>query len=137
MSASPLIRLDAETIEAIAGQTAARVMEMLQGQARSHDLVDAARLAQALGVSRDTVYAHVTELGGRRIGAGPRGRLRFDLDAALERWTCRSVGDGSPGSETPAQGEKASARPRRRAGSREELLPIRGPSPIPPARERR
>jgi len=130
VSASPLIRLDAETIEAIAGQTAARVMEMLQGQARSHDLVDAARLAQALGVSRDTVYAHVTELGGRRIGAGPRGRLRFDLDAALERWTCRSVGERSPSGKAPAQARTPPARRRRPAGSGEQLLPIRGPSPI-------
>jgi hypothetical protein len=135
VSASPLIRLDAETIEAIAGQTAARVMEMLQGQARSHDLVDAARLAQALGVSRDTVYAHVTELGGRRIGAGPRGRLRFDLDAALERWTCRSVGDGSPRGESPAQAPTPPARGRRPTGSSEQLLPIRGPSPITTAPE--
>jgi len=46
-------------------------------------LVDAATLARELGVSRDYVYDHRDELGGRRIGDGERPRLRFDLGEAL------------------------------------------------------
>jgi hypothetical protein len=49
-------------------------------------MVDAATLAAELGVSRDFVYAHASELGGKRLGGGPRGRLRFDLAQALARW---------------------------------------------------
>jgi hypothetical protein len=41
-------------------------------------LVDAATLAQQLGVSRTTIYEHARELGATRIGTGERGRLRFD-----------------------------------------------------------
>jgi hypothetical protein len=63
----------------------------------------------ALNVSRDTVYAHVERLGGRRIGNGPRGRLRFDLDRALKAWTTSCVGrQGVTGGETArACGESA------------------------------
>jgi hypothetical protein len=41
-------------------------------------LVDAATLAEQLGVSRATIYEHAQELGAVRVGAGVRGRLRFD-----------------------------------------------------------
>jgi len=42
-------------------------------------LVDAATLAEHLGLSRDTVYRRADELGVIRIG----GRLRFDLERAV------------------------------------------------------
>jgi len=40
-------------------------------------LVDAASVAEHLGVSRDYVYEHADDLGARRLGSGPRARLRF------------------------------------------------------------
>ncbi len=52
--------------------------------------VDAATIAERLGVSRDYVYSRADELGGRRLGAGPKARLRFrieDVDAWLTRST--------------------------------------------------
>src|SRR5262245_8249957 len=52
-------------------------------------LVDAQAVADYLAVDRDWVYTHAAELGARRLGAGPRARLRFSLaevDALLS--TC-------------------------------------------------
>lgn len=89
-------------------------------------LVDAATLATALGVSRDFVYAHASELGGERIGSGPRGRLRFDFDRALAAWTTCSRSKGSPTPNPPAPTDDPARRGRQRMGSRPELLPIRG-----------
>lgn len=57
-------------------------------------LVDAATLAQALGVDRRWVYAHAKQLGGIRLG-GPQGRLRFDLARLGEKL--------DPASPYPAQ----------------------------------
>jgi hypothetical protein len=75
------VSLDEQDIERIA----VRVVELLRGEnAPSHQrgqrLVDAAQLAVILGVERDWVYAHARQLGAVRLG-GPRGRLRFDVNA--------------------------------------------------------
>ncbi len=72
--------------QALANAVADRVAYLLSSQPRHVDLVDAAAVANALNVSRDWVYAHAAELGGRRIGQGNRGRLRFDLDYVLDTW---------------------------------------------------
>jgi hypothetical protein len=90
-------------------------------------LVDAQTLARALGCSRDCVYAHADELGGQRIGAGPRGRLRFDLNQALAAWTFRSESERSRKREVPAQTQVPRRTGPRRTGSDPKLLPIRGP----------
>lgn len=39
--------------------------------------LDATQVARRLGVSRDWVYEHASELGASRIGSGSRPRLRF------------------------------------------------------------
>jgi len=88
-------------------------------------LVDARELAAKLHVSRDTIYEHAHELGGERIGSGPRGRLRFDLDRALEAWTSRSGSKESQEPQTPAPASDPVRRRRKRLGSSPELLPIR------------
>lgn len=41
--------------------------------------LDAQQVAKQLGVSREWVYEHADELGARRIGNGPRPRLRFPV----------------------------------------------------------
>lgn len=78
------MKLDDEDIQRIAE----RIVELLGERERKSPveraadapagLVDAATLAQALGVDRDWVYAHAKQLGAIRLG-GPQGRLRFDL----------------------------------------------------------
>jgi hypothetical protein len=123
------VTIDPDTINAIAERAARRTVELLQqsrsGESMPH-LVDAATLARALGVSRDCVYAHASELGGERIGAGPRGRLRFDLDQALAAWTSRSISKESQGPESRSVVRGSTHRRRRPLGSGPELLPIRG-----------
>lgn len=71
--------LDRDDIEAIAH----RVVELLGDRSATGAVryVDAAQLADALGVQRDWVYAHAARLGAIRLG-GPRGRMRFDLHHA-------------------------------------------------------
>jgi hypothetical protein len=99
---------------------AEHVAHLLHGKPRVR-LVDAATLAVELGVSRDFIYTHASELGGERIGDGPRGRLRFDLDQALAAWASRSAGKGPQGPPAPA-----STRGRRRqAVGNARLLPVR------------
>lgn len=89
-------------------------------------LVDARGVADAIGMSAAWVREHAAELGGRRMGDGPRGRWRFDLDVALQAWAARSAGERSlSGDPLPAQ----ALSPRRAtlSGTNVELLPIRAP----------
>jgi hypothetical protein len=110
---------------ALADAIAERVVCLLDSTPR-YGLVDAATVAAALGVSRDCVYAHAGELGAQRIGSGPRGRLRFDLDQALSAWTSRSISKESQAPQTPAATGGMSSGRRQRLGSSPALLPIKG-----------
>jgi hypothetical protein len=76
-------------IEAIAEATAARLAEIVSAAPGTFALVDARQLARDLGVSLDYVYAHATELGAMRLGAGPKARIRFDLDRARQALEAR------------------------------------------------
>jgi hypothetical protein len=100
-----------------------RFIELQRAQPAS-TLVDARALAHALGVSRETIYAHAATLGGRRVGDGPRGRLRFDRESSLRAWSSRSSGE-SPETIQPGTAGRTTRRDRQRAGSSAELLPIR------------
>lgn len=110
----------------LADVIAERVSELLRVEPTHRQLVDAATVAAALGVSRDCVYAHAAELGGERIGNGPRGRLRFDLDRALAAWTSRCHSKESHRSELPVPASHSASRQRQRVGSSAGLLPIKG-----------
>jgi hypothetical protein len=142
---SPLVTLDPWSVERVAQRVNELVLANLieMGLDRSGErsaksttdpptqrLVDAQTVARALGVSRDCVYAHAAELGGQRIGDGPRGRLRFDLDRALEAWTSRPHSEESQEPETPAVPRRSAQRSRKRMGSGPALLPVKGP-PVP------
>jgi hypothetical protein len=93
---------------------------------RTGGLVDAATVAEYLAVERSWVYEHAAELRARRLGLGPKARLRFsleDVDRALT--TCVS----NKGSETDASPAPTPLRRRRRSsglGTSVDLLPIRG-----------
>lgn len=123
-----IVRLTDEQIERLADSIGERLCEAQQVR-----LVDAATLAQELGVSRDFVYAHACDLGGERIGAGPRGRLRFDRDRALSAWA------GRPTKTAPHPGRRSrstcdSVARRRRSNHQVGLLPVR--PGVPPGRVR-
>jgi hypothetical protein len=98
-----------EQLDELAGLVAARIRA--DATPAPAELVDAATLAHTLGVSRDTVYAHADELGGRRVGDGDRPRLRFNLDEALAAWQ-------------PLSAPMRSAPRRRSSNGRSNLLPV-------------
>jgi hypothetical protein len=84
--------------------------------------VAAAAVAQHLGVDVSYVYAHAGELGARRLGTGPKARLRFRLDlvdSALIPPRC--------GADSAGQPRRANPRPRRTSSRSTPLLPIRAP----------
>jgi hypothetical protein len=116
--------VSSEEIDALAAAVAERVVERLRDEAvppsEPTALLDARALAARLGVSTGFVYSRSAELGAVRLGNGPKARLRFDLERALE-----AHASGVPGCTAPATPRAAKRRPRRAASSG-ELLPIRG-----------
>jgi hypothetical protein len=88
-------------------------------------LVDVGVVAEYLAVERGWVYEHSELLGARRLGSGPRARLRFSLAEIDERLSACSTGRES-GSPEPASTLASKPRRRRRSGTTVELLPIRG-----------
>lgn len=80
--------------------------------------ITADEAAAILGVSRETVYRHAAELGGQRIGAGPKSAWRFD-PAKLAR---------SGNVDVEAQAPQPRRR-RRTSGSATPLLEVRGDRP--------
>ncbi|MBS1887568.1 MAG: helix-turn-helix domain-containing protein [Actinobacteria bacterium] len=82
------LRLAPESIEALAG----RIAEILADATPSKrsGLLSAEEVARWWGIGRRWVYEHADELGARRLGAGPRPRLRFDPEEVAARL-------GSPG----------------------------------------
>lgn len=112
--------------DALAPLIADRLAEVLaeREQAPSPEWIDAAEAARRLGLTRGTVYELADQLGARRIGDGPRPRLRFPADqvaahgaTAAEPSEPNGNGRDSSGSAEP----KLSGRRRR-----SDLLPIKG-----------
>jgi hypothetical protein len=93
-------------------------------------LVDAAAVAAYLGVTPGWVYEHKEELGARRLGTGPKARLRFSLEEVDRRLTC-SESRGSEGDEEPVTKPSRRRRASRDMGTNVALLPIRGRSTEP------
>lgn len=118
--------LDDEDIE----QIARRVAELVASTHAHSDprYVDAAYLADRLGVQRDWVYAHADALGAIRLG-GPGGRLRFDLQQVGGAWP-----DPKPNTTRRATGR---SRKKRQRATRAGLIPYERERPeITSRRER-
>jgi hypothetical protein len=81
-------------------------------------------LPERFGVTRNFVYEHADELAVRRLGSGPRARLRFDLRDVESRIACLGSRESTP----PDAASQAALRRRRRplTGTTVEVLPIRG-----------
>ena len=87
MAESSAFQLDPALMDELADRLieaiAARVVEVMRAEgliprARTGKTwLEAKEVARELGVSREWVYEHAEELGGSRIGSGPRPRLRF------------------------------------------------------------
>jgi hypothetical protein len=71
---------------------------------------DAATVADTLDVTRDFVPEHGAEPGRERVGTGPRGRLRFELERVRASLAACSVSNES----RPPDGPAATHIPRRR-----------------------
>jgi hypothetical protein len=90
MSAQPAthdegeVRLDPESVEAIARRTAELLSPREPARQRAQ-LITAEEVARWWGISRRWIYDHADELGARRLGGGRRPRLRFDPDEVAER----------------------------------------------------
>ena len=87
--------------------------------------MSAKEVADYLGVRVAYVYEHGNELGARRLGKGPKARLRFLLSEVDERLSACTTGRRSSAQDSA---QEAASRPRRRRamGTTSELLPIRG-----------
>ncbi len=88
-------------------------------------LVDVKTVAEALSVSPGWVYERAGELGAIRLGDGPKARLRFDLEAVLEHYSCSASREST--APQPAAPLSHSSHPgRRRYRSSAHSVPIKG-----------
>ncbi len=110
------IRLEDDQLERLADLVAERLSRT---SSERGPLVDARELARLLGVSRDVVYHHARDLGAIRIGAGERGRLRFDPVVAM-RSAHTSFSGEQIATHTSPPGRRSASR--RRAAPRHPFL---------------
>jgi hypothetical protein len=88
-------------------------------------------LAELLDVSRDFVYAHARELGGRKLGTSRKAPWRFRLEDVLAATSCQavrlSVEDGrAAAAVVEPYPRKHRPADRTSSGTNVPLLPIRG-----------
>lgn len=72
------LREQVATLSALAD----RLLDQLGAHDTPDELVDANTLASILSIDPRWIRQHADELGARRLGNGPRPRLRFDVMAA-------------------------------------------------------
>jgi hypothetical protein len=117
------LRLHPADLEQIADLVADRLAQRLGSSSPTPALVDVKALASLLGVSTDYVYEHARELGGLKLGDGPRAPWRFDVQAARDAMASRS-----PESPSPPPRRRRRRRPAK-TPSGVPLLAIRGEEP--------
>ncbi len=115
------VTLDAQAIDAIARRVADLLVH--RDAAKGTAFVDAAELARRLGVEREWVYAHASELGAIRLGSGSTPRLRFDPAIAIERMN--------------ASAKEARPEPSRSLARRQSRAPRSGGAPLLPIKRSR
>lgn len=108
----------------LADEVAHRVVELLADRPLMPSWLTPADVATLLAVDRAFVYEHAADLGARKLGDGPKARLRFrleDVEAALPCLESR----GSQERATPSAKPKQRRRSTTRLGTGASLLPIR------------
>lgn len=73
-----------DVIEQIAHRVADLLTQRDQRPTDSGAMLTVNQLAIRLNVTRAWIYEHAAELGGIRLGNGPKARLRFDPDTAIQ-----------------------------------------------------
>jgi hypothetical protein len=114
----------AGTRPAVSAEEIARRLS-LSALSPASPMLSVADVAAHLGVDPSYVYAHADELGARRLGSGPKARLRFSLEDVNRAVSC-SVGRESSEAQTPTVEPKRRRRRPGGLGTGIELLPIRG-----------
>src|SRR3954471_8290514 len=97
-------RLHPEDLEVLAR----RVADLLRA-APTHGYVDTSSVARMLSVSEEWVRAHASELGAVRLGDGPRGTLRFDIEHVRDVLEARRSAARGGGSREPRARPRPSA----------------------------
>ena len=115
------IALAQATIDALAAALADALEERRSERSR---WVNAQTVAEHLAVDVGYVYEHAAELGGYRLGTGPKARLRFKLDRVNEA-LCHP-GRGPDQRETRTAIPNRARRRQPGLGTTVPLLPIRG-----------
>jgi hypothetical protein len=138
VSATRVPLLEAPSLDELVERVARRVVELLDDRDKASrypsGLVDAATLAPLLGLTRDWVYEHATELGAREIGEGSRPRLRFDVAESIAQLPkIKAAGKGGRNLSKRSQAPDPSAGAARNAGgwrpaaqTAQGALPVRG-----------
>jgi hypothetical protein len=117
----------------LAHTIAEHVADLLSAEPTERSLVSAAEVARELNVGRQWVYEHAAELGARRLGDGPRGRLRFDLETVRAASVCLTS------KQSHSSNASAGAKSQRALKTSGRRLPNRLPQPgsILPVRPRK
>jgi len=116
-----MMRLDPESIRAVAEEVARLLMENATTVGAKQNLVDAHAIAHQLGRSPAWVRSHADELGAVRLGAGERPRLAFDPCEVAAR-----VNALSTASPPPRRRQRRPSASPPTSGAERTLLPIRG-----------
>lgn len=90
------LRLARPSIEELASHLAELLAAAGSGPPEPPRQLTAAEVSRLWRIRRRWVYEHSDELGARRLGQGPRPRLRFDPEEVAERL-------GRPPAERPAR----------------------------------
>jgi len=80
-------------------------------------LLTTQEVASRLSVSPDWVREHAAELGGIRIGDGPKGSLRFEWERVVEAMEARRL-------QPVSRRRRKRPGPSRRTSGNVELLPL-------------
>lgn len=89
-------------------------------------LVGVREVAAYLAVDASWVYEHAREIGARKLGDGPKARLRFSLAEVDQKLSaCMMSRKSTEAQSRMAESKRRRARTRR-LGTTVELLPIRG-----------
>jgi hypothetical protein len=115
------VTFDRETIEELAELLADKLEARRVERSR---WVNADAVAEHLAVDVSYVYEHAAELGARRLGDGPRARLRFRFELVDEALCV--AGRESEAPQTRTATRKRGRRRRAAVGTGAPLLPIRG-----------
>jgi hypothetical protein len=97
-------------------------VSIANGRSQSPELVDTATAAKLLGTGTEYVRERAAELGGQKLGNGPKARWRFD-PAKLEHSDPNNSSRSAQATKTPV------GRARRKQPRSGALLEVQGSSP--------